>query len=387
MSTSVFADTGLTLDNAINNAISESETLSDLNDAIDNLKDNYNGAKAQSINMEKTVREVNDYTILDALDRGGVELTEDQEDDLDHYKSTYGPVPPRFPRETWLQMNLLGIFLPYELENMYESMKVNYEKAELGIEYQTSFLYYNLSNLEEMIKVQNEYLDILEKQANNAESKFKLGLISEIELFRAKSNFTNQKLSIENLEYTCSNLEMQLNLLMGKDLLTNYSYSANIVIPSDEINEYAVYLDESVINSKSLELANSKNELLEEKYDFYSKSGDDRNEDVLNVKISAIDAKYELIKTRNDLDSSVYTQYSKIVDQFESLENAKSNYELAISNYKNILVSKNTGLVDEVTASSVEFQKNMARIQLLNEYRIYNLEISYFNNLLENGLF
>ena len=110
MSTTVFADVELTLDSAIDNTIGESDVLSDLNDVIDDLKDNYNMAKAQSINFEKTVREVNDYMIIYNMDRGGMELTDDQEDDLDYYKRTYGPVPPSFPRETWLQMNLYGIY-------------------------------------------------------------------------------------------------------------------------------------------------------------------------------------------------------------------------------------------------------------------------------------
>lgn len=387
MSTNVYAGETISIDQVVNLGIETSDTLEDLSEAVEDLEKEYNRALARGLNFEKQVDEIRAFQKLHSLKLSDVDFTEEQEDDYDYYQRNYGPVPPRLPREQWVQMNLLGLYIPDQLEIAYKDLQVQYEKAEAGTAYQGKKLYNNLVYLEELLTLQEEYLRILEKQYSNTQEKVNLGMISELELLQAKVDYENQVLSVENLNYSIDALRMQINQFIDYDLLAKWDTKStlktnNLVIESPEL---AV---EAAMNaSRGLSLAKAKNELMQDKANFFDGLGNDTIEEILDAKVEASEASFDLIDKEKSVEVQAYNQYVTVENAREDLAETKDQYYESIENLKSGRLNFEAGYIDQNTLDLIAFQHDLQRINLKRALRTLGEEASYFKLLLEQGLF
>jgi len=387
MSTSVYAAETLTIDEVVDLGIEASEDLEDLSDAVEDLEKEYNRALARGINFEKQVNEIRAFQMLHSLKLSDVDFTEKQEDEYDDYQRSYGPVPPRLPRQQWVQMNLLGKYLPEQLQIAYKNLQVQYEKAEAGTAYQGKKLYNNLVYLEELFVLQEEYLRILEKQYSNAKQKFDLGMISELDLLKAEMDYENQVLSVENLEYSIDALKMQINRFIDYDLLAEWESKGTLRINDVAIDSPEMAVEAAMNASRGLAFAKEKDALFQDKADFFSALGNDTIEEILDAKVEAREAAYELIDKRKNVEVTAYNQYVTVKKAREVLLEEKDQYYESIENLRNAKLNFEVGYIDQNTLDLVTFQFDLQQTNLKRAFRTLSEEASYFRLFLEQGLF
>ena len=275
VSSSVYAEETLSIDNVVTLGIKASDNLEDLSDAVEDLEKSFNRALATGINFEKQVNEIREYQKLYSLRLSDVDFTDEQDEDYDYYRKNYGPVPPRLPREQWVQMNLLGRYIPGELEIAYKNLLAQYEATKAGTAYQGKKLYNNLIYLEELTTAQKEYLRILEKKYSNSKQKYNLGMISELDLFKAEMDYENQVLAVENLQYSIEALKMQINKFIDYDLLAEWEPRAALLTKDIDVQSPESAVEAAINSSRGLALAKERDALLREKSEFFNALGND----------------------------------------------------------------------------------------------------------------
>lgn len=387
MSSVSMAGQRISLDVAKDLTIEQSESLDALSDQVDELEDQYNSALATSINLGKQVDEINDYRILYSLDIGGGDLTEDEEDRLDHYKLSYGPFPPTFDRETWIQMNVAGKYLPGELKYAFKSLKTQYEQLKLGTEFQVTQKYNTLVYLNELLEVQEFYLDILKKDYEGAGLKYDLGSIDEISLLRAEVNYDNQKMSVENLNLSIENLMMDLNKMMGREVKESFTTDNLMDYTINDAYEYKALMDEALATSDAFTYTKTYFDLMGEKNEFYQSIGSSSDSEVLEAEISYLEAQNTYDSLIDTIKKDSLTRYSSLMSLAESYDEKVSSYKTAIKDYKNGRSSLEAGFINPSTFKMIEFQLKLQQVEFKNAIRSYNAEKEYINNLLERGLF
>lgn len=387
MSTSVYAAETLNIDQVVDLGIEASDNLEDLSEAVEDLEKEYNRALARGINFEKQVNEIRGFQMLHSLKLSDVDFTDEQEDEYDDYQRSYGPVPPRLPRQQWVQMNLLGKYLPEQLQIAYKDLQVQYEKAEAGTAYQGKKLYNNLVYLEELLVLQEEYLRILEKQYSNAKEKINLGMISELELLEAKVDYENQVLSVENLEYSIAAIQMQINQFIDYDLLAEWETRSTLKTNDLAIESPELAVEAAMNASRGLALAKEKDALMQDKADFFDGLGNETIEEILDAKVEASEASYDLIDKEKTVEVSAYNQYMTVENARENLEETKDQYYESIENLKSGRLNFEAGYIDQNTYDLIAFQHDLQRVNLKRALRTLGEEASYFKLLLEQGLF
>jgi len=387
MSTSVYAAETLRIDEVVDLGIEASDSLEDLAEALEDLEKEYNRALARGINYEKQVEEIRAFQQLHSLKLSDVEFTEEQEDAYDDYQRSYGPVPPRFPRQQWVLMNVVGKYVPNQLDISYKDLQVQYEKAEAGITYKGKKLYNGLVSLEASLLLQEEYLRILENQYSNAKEKFELGMISEFERLEAKTNYENQVLAVENMAYAIDALKMQINQFIDYDLLAEWESQVVLHMDSLDIDSPELALAEAMKASRGLVLAQEKDTLMQDKADFFNALGNDTIEEILNAKVEAKEASYDLIDKRKTVEVTAYNQYMTVEAAKEAVKESVDQYNESIDNLKTARLNFELGYIDQNTFDLITFQKDLQRNNLRRAYRTLGEEASYFKLLLEQGLF
>lgn len=387
MSSVSMASQRISLDMAKDLTIEQNESLDALSDQIDELESQYNSALATSINTGIQVDDIEDYRVLYSLDNNGGELTEDEEERLEDYKLSYGPFPPTFDRETWIQLNVVGKYLPGELKYALKSLENQYDQLKLGTEFQVTQKYNTLVYLNELLKVQEFYLDILKTDYDGAKLKYDLGNIDEISLFRAEINYENQKMTVENLGLSIDNMVMDLNKMMGRPVKESFTTDNIMDYTINDAYAYEALMDKTLATSESLAFTKEYYELMAEKNEFFQNIGVSKNTEVLDAEIAYLEAQNSYDSKLTAVKKDSFTRYSSLMSLAEQYDEKVSGYETAIKDYKNGRSSLEAGFINPSTFKMIEFQLKLKQVEFKNTIRSFNAEKEYINSLLERGLF
>ncbi|NDI36393.1 TolC family protein [Chengkuizengella sediminis] len=142
-----------------------------------------------------------------------------------------------------------------ELEELQEVQQEYAEQStQWGVEYKAYSMLYNYLKLEETVKLQEENLEITEKDENIVGMKYDEGLASKQDLIQAEMSVSNAKLSLESTKQSLKSLKYELNQMLDQDLLTtlNIDELGDITrLKSSEYNAEKI-ADEMKLGHKSL---------------------------------------------------------------------------------------------------------------------------------------
>lgn len=261
-------------------------------------------------------------------------------------------------------------------DNLIKNQEINKKIIQDSIELSIISSIIAIRNIELNIELLEKNIEIGKININNLQSKFNYGIISKNMLDDA---IENQKTLEFNLSSLKSNLEIQKNNL--NDILkTNKNVDINInlnakfedlekidleyYINQKKSNDLSIQIIENEINTAEYELKNSP--------DVSSTEKERLQNNINSAKRKLTDAKSNLNKKIRKTFDILENCYKNQENLKIALENAISNYNIAVSNYNN---GNNTLFqVEQAKLAILKAEKNIEENELnfcLNLYTFY----------------
>ncbi|MDM8533138.1 TolC family protein [Clostridiaceae bacterium HSG29] len=374
----------LSLADAVNMAIENTDAINDLEDQMEDMWENHNDALTYKNQIEAMLTNLRRFE--DLYDKKYVEketLTPAETVKFTIYQAMFGKTPPKYSGQEMLDTYIKNRDFPHYLTWVgYETMRNNKKQIPITLEVNVKELYVNILNLNDMINSQNLYTSILEDKYESAKLKYELGQISAFSLLNEETNYKIQKLNYEKLDRQLKTLKLNFNNLVGIDLKSDVELTSKLYdFRKIELNDLSFY-EESAVENR-MEVINAKltydmesreagiiadylsNPLTNDRLTYDSDLIDAENaldEAILDVKEDVTKAYFETLQSLDDYNSKIDGYLMKTRD----LNEKRSMYE--------------KGMLDKNTFGMIEFAYNMAKDSLVSSRRTLNLNYEKLEN-------
>lgn len=298
------------------------------------------------------------------------DLAEENEDDARHdlfYATEYATVTS----------------LSVQFKNLTNTIS-NYEKNTALQKDAIALSVYNLfaaiTEAEDNITLYEKNMDIEERSLAIAETKLKLGLISQSEYNSLKTSYEQLKANVQTLRNALDTSYMNLSKIMGDDLSTTY----NIALDSDYTPiDRTINLQDKIIHDTgtSLKVKEAEENVTVTKYsyDVYSElysSG--KKEEVRNSYNTAV---RELESIKTNLEAQVKTIYNQIID----LETSYNSNLTQLEELKSQLAIKETqlalGKITQIEYDKAEYEIESLEYEIKHQAYSHTALMTQFNNI------
>jgi len=382
--TSFANENSLSLTDAVNMAIENTDSINDLEDQMDDMWEQHNDMLAIKNQIEDTLTALSRYE--DLYDKKYVEkeaLTPLEEQKLAGYQFAFGKTPPKYSGQEMLDNFIKRRDFPhYQMWVGYETMKNNKKQIPITLETSVKGLYVNILNLNDMISSQNLYTNILEDKYKSAKLKYELGQISAFELLNEETNYKIQKLNYEKLDRQLKMLKLQFNNLIGVDLKIDVELTSKLYdFRKIELNDLSFYENSAV--DYRLEVINAKLN-----YDMESREAgiiaeylsNPLTNDRLTYDSDLIDAENALDEAIIDVKEDVTKAYFETLQSFDDYNSKIDNYLMKTRDLNEKRSMYEKGMFDKNTFAMIEFVYNMAKDSLVSSRRTFNLNYEKLEN-------
>lgn len=227
-----------------------------------------------------------------------------------------------------------------KLKNTLDNYDENVEQTKDILKYNITKLFIDIINAENELELEKKNISLLKKELDFSKIKYQKGILSENEFNIANVEYLKRYSELENKKIDFNNLFIDLNKVLGIDLLKQYSVSVDLMY--DEIDN--VDIDEKSYNDfeNSFSLKEQKQNLEISKYEYstydentsYSEKVSKEN-DILskerNIKESEQNFKESLSKLYKDILSkeTINKKYEEeLVYKENEMEILKMKYSM-----------------------------------------------------------
>lgn len=387
-----------TYNEAVNDALEKSDVVEELEDQLESLEESYDDLKeGMEIRMplmtedgpvmgpnglyyttiDRDLEEYNDFERLYEKSEDEDEvLTSIEEGLLYTYQQVYGSEPDLTKTEifeSFIQTRDLPLI---ELKSSINQLKNQIDVTPKSLESQVRALYDSILDLQNTLKFQLKYEEVLKKQMKDAEAKYNVGQISAIALEEKEVAYQKSVLNNNKLERQLMNLERQLKQLCGLSLDQEIVLSSNLyTFTVPELEAFDYYQKLALRNR--VEVMNAR-----EVYSTDLEEAELVQEYLTNELLSdRIKYDYELVDSKNALEKAKLDVSEDVQKAYFGMKDAIQKYNLKLDLHrkaKNDLNEKqemfNKGLIDQATLEFVQFNYEIAKIEVLNASRDLNIQ-------------
>lgn len=332
--------TTMTLDEAVEYALSHNANVVDINRMVKDQKEVYDDAKDIYREWQYKIRS------------GGYSFETPQE-----YLDCWG--------------------YSFELAELgYNSFLATKSTTEETIGYTVKQFSYTIAELYKSIELLEKTITKQEMDVKIAEVKNSLNMVTILEVEAAKQTLTSTKLQLDSLKSTLDSLETNLKSIMGFDVskelvVTIPDYELNIL----EIEDLAKTIEDSLeTNGKAIteKISYKQKEI---NYILATKTHLLIKDEIKDAKREYSDAEARLNNSINTIKNNLYNLYTNVKTSEESTILAKSEYEQLQIKYNQMKVMHELGMITTHDFNSYE-------IALINAKNSY--EASLHENILLN---
>lgn len=270
-----------------------------------------------------------------------------------------------------------------EAQLKYDVYLKSIENAKNKIEYNLLSSLYNLQLAEKNIALLEKNVEILEKQKLVHELKYKLNMISQVDLDNFILNYNETKNTLENAKNQYNLGKENIKIMLGQ------TEEVTVILPESEVKELIIedidkFISENINNNKNILELNYNYKKLENQHIMMKKSlYTDEYEmmiDNINLQKKVVEDNYKALGTQVKLlTSNMSTMYKSYYNNIKSSElDIKTKYnqlELSKANMKVIEARYKEGYIAEldyqaaklgVEQSEISYKKAVIDNILLN---------------------
>ncbi|GAA0435247.1 hypothetical protein GCM10008983_09790 [Lentibacillus halophilus] len=364
----------LTLDAAIDHALTDNTSLMLVRYRLDNLKSQLAGTE-------------NDYSDLE-------DDIEDLEDKFDDLKEKPGHT---FQQRYQIQNQIEKMEDSLDqLEDAYEELtsnkiqlEFNQQEAEENIKFKTVSTFMQLVMTKNQLAFTKESLETQREQVEATKKRYDLGLASRDKFRTAQRELTRLDSQIDQTETTLQNNMRDFAADIGVAYHDDLSLEAP-GLESVEPIEQEKTTEELINNSYSMKTAKEKLELAEYKLDQAKKDVTDTDKDVeaedVNQAEIAVEQEKENIKQlKEDLNQAIDSLFTDAKNQYQSFMEKRHELDYAKEDHQNLKRRLDVGLISQQKYDSARTKVDQAQLDLKSAKQEYFL-LKRQVELLRNGV-
>ncbi len=261
-------------------------------------------------------------------------------------------------------------FAIYDLDASIDSLSINRQAAENGVEVGAKLLYSQISSLNDASKLQGELYENKQKEYEGDMMKYKYGLISEIERLESEKEFKNMKFDIDKINRNIDNISMSLKKMMGISLATSINLEPYNGYEKD-LQSYYSYLNEALENRSEIIAAKidlrTKQKELDITGDYMGESSDEYK----SMKLSVHESEISLKEAQNSVNKDIKTGYADALKKKKALEIAQEKEKSLSENYKSMKLYHELGYVTKTQLLDTEAAYDNAQDNIISARRDY----------------
>lgn len=329
-------------------------------------------AENTSSDVEMTLDEIVEYTLKNNSTLIDLEKNNDKQKDLyddakDEYRIWQNKIKSGgYSFEDSLEyLNCWGYSL--ELAKLqYDSFLVNKLATKLQIEYAIKNMIYSYFEMGDTIELLEKTIQKQENDVEIAEVKYRLNMVTEIDVNSAKTTLETSKLQLKELKESLELLIVSLKQLMGYDvnkelLIKRPEYISN----SLDIEELESIIDKSLETNKSILASRIQYKQKENNYILATKTSFLLKEDKRDAKKDYSDAEFRLNNDIKVIKEKLVKLYNEVKNKEQEVVIAKDELEKTKIQFEQAKVMFEIGMISKNSYNSYE----IALISSENKYK------------------
>lgn len=245
--------------------------------------------------------------------------------------------------------------------NAYEDIARSIEDTEKSLELTVENMFFGLVDLNNSIKSQDKYLEVLSLQLRAERLKKELGMSTDIDEQTAVIQYNSTHKTIAELKGKRDLLTWQLNDLLGREIGAMLEVEPEIIIPVYEYLDYEKVIDAALLNSAAI----TQKERAVKEYTTDSKKKDDPDDRKLAGYSKEI-AALELAGEREAIKEKVQGLVDSLDVSYKSWEIARINKLKAERQYQiDQLKYEELGSISKIQFAASQFAHLQAQSEEL----------------------
>ncbi|TRM10653.1 TolC family protein [Lentibacillus cibarius] len=364
----------LTLDAAVEHALTDNTSLMLLQYRLDNLKSQLDATEDDHRDLENDI--------------------DDLEDDFDDLKEQPGNTfQPRYQIHNQIKKmeNSLD-----QLEDAFEeltsnqvTLEFNQQEAEENIKFKTISTFMNLVMTKDQLAFTKDSLETQRKQVKATKRRYDLGLASRTEFRTDQRELTRLESQIKQTETTLENnlreFAADIGIVYHDDLSLEAPETDSVEpIEQEETTEELINNSYSMKTAKEeLELAKYKLEQAKENINDTEKDVDAK--DIEQAEINVDQKKENITQLKEDLKKAIDSLFTDAANQYQTVMDKRYELDYAKEDHQNLKRRLDVGLVSQLEYDVARTQVEQAELDYTAAKQQYFL-LKHQVDLLRNGV-
>lgn len=378
----------LSLDDAVKKAIENSAELTSIDISIKKLwrvTDKNKTFGELSSYTQNQLELINTYFQLFERGRKYDNLTYQEEQEIQMYKSLFGDIPAPYSRQQLYERYINGTVIPYysswlQVLNLTHS----YDSSKACLQGEVQSMYFNLLYITDLYESLESSLNTMEKQYSGMLLKYEKGLISDLEKYKYENSLNKKKLELNKQK---RNKELQELIFKQK---CGIECSQKIELTSREVGlnkEYKLdafsdYYNKALLNRSEVVGAKFQKEVLTKELEYVDKYINQRysfDRTVLEQQVedAGFSVSQNILNVTGDIQAA-YTDVTFVQSQMDiqkrNAKNKKADYDISVKKYSQGQISLIELFDAKDAASTAEIEYKKAQRDMA--YSFYRFDLA-----------
>ena len=381
---SVFAESDITIDQAIELATEDQSVLERIDSTMQKLWDNYNAAQERKKQIESTLASLEAFEELyEKKYMAGESLTPEESIELEGYIKKYGDEPPNYTNQEMLDLFIIPRDFGYK-SAYAEIQKLRNTKQTVipSIESNVRELYNQVISFQSTLDLQESYLTLNIAQHEEMILNYELGEIKSEDLILSEMSLSIMTMQVEQLTNNLDTLKMKFNKLIDVSiteefvLIDTLSSVEDIFAAEPLHNSLEVYLDQALMNRAEIKNARIDYEI-KEREDSIIKDylSNELLTDRVSAEVALVEASYNLEQAEALVVDDVSDGYVTMMTYWNDYSLSVESYQLQVDTYEHIKTQYELGQISSMDLYFADYQLEQAINKVESNLRNYMLSI------------
>ena len=259
---------------------------------------------------------------------------------------------------------------PLAIQNGAMLMGVAVEQARAGIRNGAESLFDATVMLEGYLSLQAQSYEMAQDSLVTASKKYELGQISEVAYKQAINDEQIAKLQYQSMVRDVENLKMNLNVMLGQDVLTPLALVAEVG-ELQTLEPIGNYIGRALDARAEMKNNNINQDYANSQMDYIEKYLSERTIEYIRVDNELEDLKLEESYEKNAIAAEIRQAYMAVGQQEENFRISKLEMEDAIRQQSDMALNVELGYVTESMAKGVDILVTQNTNDYYKAYRDY----------------
>lgn len=266
-----------------------------------------------------------------------------------------------------------------------EQMDRNYQAEINTLEAKVKEMYFGLLQAQDLMKINEENLEVVEKLYSDAKTKFDLGMVPKQDTLKAEYNYLKAQTDYKAAVNTYKKAKMGFNIFMNYDVMQEIQLTDELKDVEIQDIEIADAISQALINRNEVIGAKYQNDLqkllmekIEVRYPYNSGT-------YIEQKALYEEAVYDYESVFNAIEMDTRSKYLDMIEKKQAIEAGRKSVESAQEGLRLVQLTYDAGMSVLTDVQEIQTMVLQSKLALSKAILDYNLAVEEFNDAMGVG--